>query len=655
MKKTNKILSLIFALVLGVSCVAGCKKEETPSQSGNVYLPSGYNLVERGVSEYTVVIPATPDENEYTAAQELQYFLKEATGAQLNVVEEDDYSIAEGASVISIGDTIYAEEKGVTTDGQLGLSGYVMKTLDNQLFIRSDGDGLGCIYAVYDLLESAIGYRYYYTDEIYYEEKDTVDLYKYDVVKVPSFDFRTLSTWNKFLHTNEDYMLRMRTFRLGEGWAWTGQMHCQNWDEGNGILPHKEWGALHSFGATKTVEIDGEEVEVADHWYSETGDQLCWTAGEEMYEEAAADIINRIQMEPTKTYFPCGQADVTLFCNCERCQDAKEEWAMNDAGLQIHFINRVASYVNEWIAENCPEREIRLAIFAYYATETPPAVKDANGKWVYCSEQATLQADNVDIYLAPIYSDYSKPLEDVANETVYSNLQKWNDLLEGTENRFLLWTYDTNFHYFFYNFNNFDTFAEHARTYEKYGVSFYHSQGANNNNQPGFPEMRYFVESQILWDTSKDYDELVNEFMGQFYKDAAPEIREYYDFIRMRYEQAIVLQKKELTGIYSDIGSKEIWTEGVVDEMDRIFKKAYAKIEHYKTDDSAMYEKLFNRIKVLEMTLIYIKLKDYPHNYTQTEKNSLVDEFNTYVTKFDMNRVKEGGAATLGLFDSLKK
>lgn len=656
MKKTYKIFSLIFALVLGVSCVAGCKKDvEDNASQDNQYVASGYKLVESGVSEYVVVLPAEPEQNEYTAAEELQYFIKEATGAQLNVVEEDEYTVSAGASVISIGDTAYAEEKGVTTGGELGLSGYVMKTLDNQLFIRSDGDGRGCVYAVYDLLESAIGYRYYYTDEIYYEEKDTVELYKYDIVATPSFDFRAISTWNAFLYTHEDYMRRTRTSRRDEGWAWNGEMHCQTRDSGNGILPKKEWGSIHPYGCTKIEEIDGEEVEVADHWYSKTGEQLCWTAGEEMYEEAANDIIERIQMEPTKTYFPCGQADVTLFCNCERCEEAKADWAMNDAGLQIHFINRVASYVNEWVAENCPEREIRLAIFAYYATETPPAVQDANGKWVFYSEKASLQADNVDIYLAPIYADYSKPLEDVANQDVYTNLQMWNDLLEGKENRFLLWTYDTNFHYFFYNFNNFDTFAEHARTYEKYGVEFYHSQGANNNNQPGFPEMRYFVESQILWDTSKNYDELVNEFMEHFYKDAAPEIREYYDFTRMRYEQAIVLQEKELTGIYSDIGDKEIWTEGVVDAMDRIFKKAYAKIAHYQTEDFATYEKLFNRIKVLEMTLTYIKLKDYSHNYTQTEKNFLVDDFNAYVTKFDMNRIKEGGTATSGLFDNLKK
>jgi hypothetical protein len=322
----------------------------------------------------------------------------------------------------------------------------------------------------------------------------------------------------------------------------------------------------------------------------------------------------------------------------------------------MQFINRVAHYVNEWVAKDFPGREIRLVIFAYYATETPPVKQDANGKWVPFSDKVIPAADNIDFYFAPIYTDYSKTLTDVENQDVYSNLLKWKDFLEGRKNQFLLYTYDTNFHHFFYNFNNFDTFREQAAQYAEQGVDFIHSQGANTTNQPCFQEMRYFVESQILWDTSKNYDDLVNEFMAHFYKDAAEEIRMYYDLTRMRYEQASVLNGMSYTtDIYSNIGDSDIWTEGVVDQIDRIFKKAYEKIDHYKTEDADMYEKLYNRIKELELTLTYTKLKHYSSSYTQKEINGLVDEFNFYTFKFDINREKEGDTLTAGLFDNLKK
>lgn len=650
MKKTNKVLSILFALALAAS-MAGCGKS---SSNGDVdstsetpkYESTGYKLVEQGVSEYVVLLPAEPTANEYTAAEELGYFIKLATNAELQVVEEDEYSPAANGSIISIGDTAFADSKNVKTDGSLDMSGYIMKTIDNQLFIRSDGDGLGCVYGVYDLLESVIDYRYYYTDEIYYKETDTVQLYEYDVVADPDFDFRALSTWNKFLHSNEDYMRRTRTFRRDMGWAW-GEMHMQTRE--GGVVPKDVHFDAHKFG---TVKEDGV---TPDHWYSANGEQLCWTAGEEMYKQAADDIIAKIETSPAKKYFEVGQADTVTYCTCDRCETAKAEWAMNDAGLQMHFINRVAAYVNEWVAENCPEREIRLVVFAYYATEEPPVVQDENGKWVPFNEKATPKADNIDFYFAPIDTDYSKDLYSITNKEVFENLVKWHDFLEGRENEFLVWTYDTNFHYFFYNFNNFDTFTAQVKTYAEYGVDFMHSQGANGTNQPCFQEMRYFVESQILWDTSKNYDELVNEFMGAFYKDASAEIREYYDLVRMRYEQMEILHGESYTTIYANIGSDKIWTEGVISAIDDIFTRAYAKIEHYQQTDPVLHEKLYDRIKELELTSTYTKLKYYANNYTQEEKNRLVDEFNHYTMKFDINRIKEGGDLTKGLFDELKR
>ena len=647
MKKT-KLLSLAFALVFAVSAFAGCGDENTvdaPEEEKVTYETSGYQLVKDGASEYVILLPETPTENEYMAAEELNYFMKAATKAQFSIVYEGSYAVSDTSAIISIGDTEYADLKSIKTDGTLDDSGYIMKTVGNQLFIRSDGDGLGCVYGVYDLLETAIGYRYYYIDEIYYDEKDTVDLYKYDIVADPSFDFRTMTTWNAFLHSHEDYLRRTRTSRRDTLWAWGGQVHIQT----HNIIPKDEWLEAHKYG---TVDENGEP----DHWFSETGVQLCWTAGDEMYKEAANDIVEQILKEPNKVYFMIGQSDTTLFCKCARCEEAKAQWALNDAGLQINFMNKVAEYVNAEIAEKCPEREIRLVIFAYYATEEPPVKMGADGKWEAYSDKVVLAADNIDIYFAPIYTDYSVKLEDVENEKIYSNLLKWMDYLEGTKNEFLLYTYDTNFHYFMYNFNNFDTFKEQAHTYSTLGVDYIHSQGANSTNQPCFQEMRYFVESQILWDTTKNYDELVNEFMTHFYKDASAEIREYYDFIRMRYEQASILNDTSYCDdIYSNIGDKEIWTEGVVNHIDKIFQRAYAKIEHYKTEDTDMYEKLLNRIKELELTNTYTKLKYYSANYTQSQTNALVDEYNYYTLKFDICFIKEGGEAAVGYFDNLKK
>ena len=267
--KKIKILSLVFALVFAVSALFGCKKENNSSLDDTKlpYEKSGYLLVDHGTSEYVVLLPQNPSENEYTAANELTYFLGEATQANIAIVNEGSYNVFENSAVISIGDTVYADQRGVKTDGSLDTSGYIMKTIDNQLFIRSDGNGLGCVYGVYDLLETSIGYRYYYTDEIYYETKETVDLYKYDIVADPDFDFRAISTWNSFLEANEDYLRRTRTVTKDEGWAWGGEMHVQLRKGGHGVINKDLWYDAHKYG---TVKEDG----TPDHWFSESGVQL---------------------------------------------------------------------------------------------------------------------------------------------------------------------------------------------------------------------------------------------------------------------------------------------------------------------------------------------------------------------------------------------
>ena len=650
-KKIFKICSVALALVT-LFAVSGCKDKEESTQSSTeeveVLEKSGYKLVNGGISEYRILLAENSLENELVAAQELQNFLYEATGATLPILYGDN--VADNAPIISIGQTERADAASLSVEGlDLDRSGYLMKTVGNSLYIIADEqfEGLGCVYAVYDMLEDCIDYRYYHSDEIHFNQKQSVELYKYDDVITPTFDFR--STWYPSLN-DEEHRRRLRYFQFNEEYGW--KAHTQT----DVIVDKKDYLADHAFGATKAVEnADGSIMEVPDHWFSnKAAQQLCWTAGEELEYVAASDLYNNIKANPDKLYFQMGQADNTGFCSCERCEKAKAEWAMNDAGLQINFANNVTKLINEWVKRDYPEgRDVRIVLFAYMGTNVPPVVEKAEGQWVAFSEKVK-PISNIYFEYAPIYTNYSYTLEDVENEDTYKDLLKWNDFL-GEKGRLMLWTYETNFHHFLYQFNNFATFREQLATYAENNVDYIFSQGAALTNQPCFQEMRLFVESQLMWDINKNYTELVNEFMYAFYKDAAPEMLEYYNLIKMRYEQMEALFGYEFSTIYSDIGSKQIWTAGVVDAISGIFERAYAKIEHYKTENPEMYTKLYERMKEIELTLIYTKLRYYRGDYSQEVINQMVDDFNYYSSKFDINRVQENGAATQGMFDAYKK
>ena len=651
MKKILKHCSVALAL-LTVFSVSACKdkKESTQSSTEKVEVleKSGYKLVSGGISEYRILLAENSLKNELVAAQELQNFLYEATGATLPILYGDD--VAENAPIISIGQTERADAASLSVENlELNRSGYLMKTLGNSLYIIADEQfaGLGCVYAVYDLLEDCIDYRYYHSDEIHFEEKQNVELYNYDEVVMPTFDFR--STWYPALN-EEEYRRRLRYFQFNEEYGW--KAHTQT----SLIVDQNTYLEDHAFGATKTVQNeDGSMSEVPDHWFSNmAAQQLCWTAGEEMEYVAASDLYNNIVNNPDKLYFQIGQADNAGFCTCERCETAKAEWAMNDAGLQINFANNVTKLINEWVKRDYPEgRDVRIVLFAYMGTNSLPVVKNSNGEWVAFSDKVK-PISNIYFEYAPIHTNYSYDLEHVSNADTYADLLKWNDFL-GEKGRLMLWTYETNFHHFLYQFNNFATFREQLATYAENNVDYIFSQGASLTNQPCFQEMRLFVESQLMWDINKNYAELVNEFMNAFYKDAAPEMLEYYNLIKMRYEQAEILLGHEFSSIYSEIGSKQIWTTGVVDAISRIFERAYAKIARYKTEDPETYTKLYERIKEIEITLLYTKLSYYSGDYAQETINQMVDDFNYYTSKFGIDRVQEGGAALQGMFDAYKK
>ena len=645
MKRFLKRFAFVFLSALFLFMAASCEGSVSTSDGEKPLESSGHKLVIGGLSEYVILLSDEAQENEALAATELQQILQSATGALLSVVYEGEYGITDDTPLISIGNTALAQSAQVRSGNEeLGRSGYIIKTVGAQLFIMADGNALGCVYAVYDFLEDAVGYRYYYTDEIYYEHKTDVELYRYDDVVKPTFDSR--ATYYPSLTGNEEYRRRLRYFLFDEEYGWKAHQQTSH------VVSYEAHKDEHAYGATKVDPQTGETV--PDHWFAPGGQQLCWTAGAEMEEQAAKDIYANIVANPDKLYFQIGQADNMLYCNCDRCQKAMQEWGMNVAGLQINWANHVVELVDEWVRRDYPEgRDVRIVIFAYIGTDVPPVVMGDDGKWVPFSEEVTPH-EKLYFEYAPIHTNYSLPLEDEENAETYENLVKWSDILE--KGKMSIWTYETNFSNYMYIFNNFNTFKEHLQTYASFGIDNVFSQGSSLSNQPTFQELRLFVESQIMWDVNKNYGELVDEFMQAFYKDAAPEMKEYYDLVRMRYEQMEALHNMDFSSVYADIGARSIWTENVVDAISRIFERAYEKIGHYRIEDPALFTKLQSRIKELEVSLIYTKLSYYRSNYSQTEINSMIDDFNYYTSLWSITLIKENDPTVVsGMFDSFRR
>jgi hypothetical protein len=126
----------------------------------------GLDIVRKGKPVASIVLPAQPLAIESYAAEELQYHVKAASGAQLQIVSEDS---ATGSGLhIYLGHCRAAAEAGADPSGLPG-NGYVIRTAGRNLYVAghdSPGEATnmnthaGTLFAVYDLLEEHLGVRW---------------------------------------------------------------------------------------------------------------------------------------------------------------------------------------------------------------------------------------------------------------------------------------------------------------------------------------------------------------------------------------------------------------------------------------------------------------------------------------------------------------
>ena len=129
----SKKISLILCLLLALTMVLSACSNETPKQyidngSSNkqeISFVANQYFVEKGKSDYIIVMENNPDDYISTAASELQTFFAEATGFTLSILEDKETTGKE-KHIFSLGSTSYARLAMGTTGSELGESDYLL-------------------------------------------------------------------------------------------------------------------------------------------------------------------------------------------------------------------------------------------------------------------------------------------------------------------------------------------------------------------------------------------------------------------------------------------------------------------------------------------------------------------------------------------------
>ncbi len=573
-----------------------------------------------GKSEYIIIVPDNADFYEDYASRECKRLFFEATGVTLPIVtesEEKAVAFDENKAYISIGRTKIFETSGVDNDFSiLKRDGYRIVTKGNVLILIGGGS-YGTVYAIYGFMERQFGYRYYHPDEVYIKKTSDDSLKDYDVTDIPDFENRTGGNYYSGSDAAVRYegiadcAIRMRTFEF----------------YGKGRDGKPFWGSwVHNHGEY----LDGRKYKIAHRdWYSPEFTQLC-LSNEEMWPEFAQNVIKRIKRCKEQEYFGLGQEDSASFCGCDRCKEQIKKYGRS--GIMMRFTNYVARTVEQWRKENAPERNIYIGTLAYHFTGKPPVKKDENGNYVPLDDSVVAEK-NVFVLMAPIWADYSAPFDDEENNA------DTKEMIEGwpvISDKLMMWIYGANYSGRFRFFDNLHVLSENYKLFKKYDYIWFYYETNFSKQGTAFQSMLHFIHAQLAWNTNLDLKDLVVEFMNNFYKDAAPQMKEYLKRLDSYHKERKAILGKKLnrripTLLWEmeetqDVLSKEFYDYKSLVSMLNLLEEGIAQIK--KAKYHAEKEKmLIDRIRLEKLTIQYLISFFCEENMTREQFIDFVDAF----------------------------
>jgi hypothetical protein len=157
---------------------------------------SDLSLAANAASQFTIVLPADASPSQVYAAEELQRFTKEMTGAQLPIATDDQPL---PAKAILLGVTRYTETvlNEAPDLGKLGDDGFRIVTNPPHLLVIGS-PVRGTLYGVYELLEKYGGCRWYAKHHSFIPKLDSWTIPQLDETQVPAFAMREPFWWGMF-------------------------------------------------------------------------------------------------------------------------------------------------------------------------------------------------------------------------------------------------------------------------------------------------------------------------------------------------------------------------------------------------------------------------------------------------------------------------
>jgi hypothetical protein len=569
------------------------------------------SLAQNGKTAYVIALASDAIPAEKTAAEQLQKYFQQITGAPISI--ESENAVPTSAPQIYVGPGDHVKVLLPHQDWKsLGADGIVIKTVGKDL-ILAGGQPRGTLYAVFQFLEDA-DCRWWTPTENTIPHQSTFDVPEQNVVYIPPFNYREH-------YTTEVKDPIFATIMRENGNA---QNQSAEWGGHYTIL-----GFVHTFSKLLPPEKYFQEH---PEWYSDpaNGDKPC-TASSKMPEaqstqlnlsdpqvldELTKQALVWIAKNPEAGYISISQND-----NRNYCQDAASMKLAEEEGSQsapvLNFVNKVA----ERIHQQYPD--FKVETLAYVYTEKPP--------------KTIRPAKNVIIRLAPISSDFGHPLDSDWNAETRDNLKGWAKIAPDL----FVWNYVTNFYGNVFPHPDWAGLGPDLRFFAANNVKGVFEQGDNYTNGVGdFVQLRAWLIAHLMWNPNLDQEKLTAEFLQGYYGAAAPYLRQYIDLIQKAY----LSQQRKLSTFNTDFS---FLTLDITNQAIQLFQQAADAVK----GDKVLSDRVHRESLSLEIAMLsrYTLLKQTATREGKEflgpkDPNAAMTQFIADAKLFGMRNWTEGGS-----------
>jgi hypothetical protein len=451
--------------------------------------------------DWTIILPADAIESEQYAAEELRTFFEQATGIALPITNETS-AVTGGRIFVGAGEAMRASAVGFDTAG-MG-SDDLRVVVGKRAIAIAGGRPRGTLYGVYTFLEDAIGVRFLTPDHTY-------------VPRLPrDFAFTPMDKsysppvgWRYHdAGENVDYVFAVRR-RLNYSFGTIperlgGEFNLELINHSYGhLLPWARYGKEHP---EYFDERDGKRPTETKNDNFGPGVQPCMT-NPDVRRIITEGVLADIARHPQRGNVSVSMNDNHQFCTCAKCK-ALDDAAGSNMGATLDLVNEVADVV----AERHPG--VMVGTLAYYWTRKPPV--------------NVLPRKNVQIQLCSIEACQMHALDDPEcplNRGFCADLIGWGKL---TKNVYI-WHYTANFRSYLIPLPLLRSVGAKIRFSVQNNARGLFMQGPGPGANLG--GLRNYLICNLLWNPTRDENELIDEFLTLHYGSQAGAVREYIDII----------------------------------------------------------------------------------------------------------------------------